>query len=217
MASRRILTAGAATGACAFMGWVGYRWLRKQPTMLGALVRRPGDVGEILPTSTYTCRRMVQLALDGAPSGPVVELGAGTGKSTAEILKLCGHRHVYTCEIDDLLRAVLTARFGGDPRVTIFADAREAERHLNGQQPAAWISYLPFTSLPAEVTAEILQMIQRIGGRLVLIQYTGLREGDLRGQLGDTFRWIRSWRNVPPGRLYLFEVGDQERESHVHA
>lgn len=175
----------------------------KRPTMLGAFLRHPARVGEILPTSRSTSAMMARA---GSPDGLIVELGAGTGRITGEILRYATFgSHVVAFEIDERLRMGLCRRYAGDPRVTIRGDAARLSDYLNGQRPSLVVSALPLTSMSRELRERILSEVARSlapGGMLVQIQYSGVRENDLRAHFGEVWR-LRSWRNVPPAWLYL--------------
>lgn len=177
--------------------------LARRPTMLGAFLRHPARVGEILPTSRYTSAMMARA---GSPDGLIVELGAGTGRITGEILRHAapGSR-VVAFEVDERLRMELCRRYAGDPRVTIRGDAARMLTHLNGQRPSVVISALPLTSMSRELRSRVLAQVAESlapGGMLVQIQYSAVRENDLRAYFGEVSR-LRSWRNVPPAWLYL--------------
>jgi phospholipid N-methyltransferase len=176
---------------------------------LGAFLRSPREVGAILPTS----RRAVSAMLDLAPLGQarlVVELGAGTGAHTRQILeRLPSDGRLVAFELDTGLAAALDEALA-DPRLDVVADsAANVEAHLDGAKADTVVCAVPLTALPAAVRAEILAAAGRIladDGVLVVLQYTPL----LRRQLEEMFgpverRWLPL--NVPPAFAFVCRPG----------
>lgn len=215
LSSRRMVQAGIVTSALA--GCVSFGWLRRQPNMLGAFLRHPRAVGEVRRTAERTARLMVDSGLTNAPPGPVLSLGEGHGKPTLLVLlDGCGSRHVYSCEIDPILRAELLELVAHIPQVTVFSNALDAREILGEQTPAVILCYLPFTSLPQQFAKDLLRVLRDTipegeARKLVLIQYSTLSERRLRQLLGDRFT-VQFFRgNFPPAWLYCFEVAGTRR------
>jgi phospholipid N-methyltransferase len=167
-------------------------------------------VGEFLPTAWGTCETMAREALpatvNDAGNGAFIELGGGTGRSTESMLGVIGSRLLITCEKNPRLRAICSARFRNDTNVIVLADALEVEKYLaeNGIEVAAVVSFLPFTSLPSEVSGQLIEMIKRIGGSLALIQYFRFKEQWLVSNLGQFTRRVRYRWNTPPCNIYVW-------------
>src|SRR4051794_23323498 len=90
--------------------------LAERLRFLRAFIAHPRQVGAILPTSRWAVRDMLDLA-DVPGAGLVVELGAGTGVSTGEVLaRLKPGGRVLALEIDPRLAKILEERFP-DPRL----------------------------------------------------------------------------------------------------
>ncbi len=84
---------------------------------LRAFVANPRQVGAILPTSRWAVRDMLDLA-DVPRAELVVELGAGTGVQTGEILARLGpNARLVALEIDPDLAKLLDERYD-DPRTS---------------------------------------------------------------------------------------------------
>lgn len=158
----------------------------------------------MLPTS----RRTVRATLDMAPVAQarcVVELGAGTGAYTREILPRLGpNGRLLSFEIDPALAAGLE-RDLPDPRLTVVADsAANLEAHLDGERPEVIVSALPFTSLAPRVREEILATARRVlaqDGVILVLQYSPFMQRNLRRTFDSVQRRISS-RNVPPAVLF---------------
>src|SRR4030095_217518 len=114
---------------------------------LRAFAANPRQVGAILPTSRLAVRDMLHMAALRRAS-PRVELGAGTGSQTGEILARMGpDARLVALEIDPRLAKLLDERFE-DPRLQVVCDAAEnLEHHLNGAKADVLVCALPFTSL----------------------------------------------------------------------
>ena len=171
---------------------------------LRSFVAHPRMVGAVLPTS----RRAVRDMLDLAPipsAAQLVELGAGTGVYTAELLdRMAPDASLLAFEIDARMAAQL-ARQIPDRRLRVVNDSAEAlEAQLGGRRADAIVSGLPFTSLPLAARNAILDAAQRAlapDGTLLVLQYSPLIQGELQRRFGSVRRRI-SPLNVPPAFLY---------------
>jgi phospholipid N-methyltransferase len=171
---------------------------------LRAFVANPRQVGAVLPTSRSAVRDMLDLAdLPGADL--VVELGAGTGSQTAEILaRLRPGARLVALEIDQALADLLSARYD-DPRLRVVCGSAEhLTDHLDGERADVVVCALPFTSLEQGLRRRILDQLPRAlspTGTAVVIQYSPLIEAELRRRFGSVQRRI-SMLNVPPAWLF---------------
>ena len=182
--------------------------MRQQVTdrlrFLRAFVANPRQVGAVLPTSRSAVRDMLDLAeLRGADL--VVELGAGTGSQTGEILsRLRPDARLLALEIDQALADLLAARYD-DPRLQIVCGSAEhLEDHLDGRRADVVVCALPFTSLEQPLRRRILDQLPRAlspRGSVVVIQYSPLIEAELRRRFGSVRRRV-SMLNVPPAFLF---------------
>jgi len=183
--------------------------LGERRRFLRSFLAGPGRVGAVLPTS----RRTVRDTLDMAPiagASCVVELGAGTGPYTREILaRLGANGRLLAFEVDPALAGAL-ARDLADPRLQVIADsAATLEARLDGQRPEVIVSALPFTSLPAGLRTEILAAARRVladDGVLLVLQYSWFVQRDLERTFGSVQRRY-SPLNVPPAVLFACRPG----------
>lgn len=178
--------------------------LAERRRFLRSFLATPARVGAVLPTS----RRTVRATLDMAPVAEarcVVELGAGTGPYTREILaRLGSHGRLLSFEIDPALAGALT-RDLRDPRLTVVAEsALKLESHLDGQRADVIVSALPFTSLPAGVRTQILTVARRSladAGVMLVLQYSPFVQRELEQTFGSVERRV-SALNLPPAVLF---------------
>jgi len=178
--------------------------LRERRRFLRCFLATPKRVGAVLPTSRRTVRATLDMARV-AEARFVVELGAGTGPYTREILRRLGPQgRLLSFEIDPALAAAL-AQSSSDPRLTVVADsAANLEAHLEGQRPEVIVSALPFTSLPSTLRGEILAVARRVlaaDGVMLVLQYSPLMQRNLERTFGSVERCL-SPRNVPPAVLF---------------
>src|ERR1700760_1472457 len=113
---------------------------------LKALITRPKSIGAVLPSSPALGAAMARQI---SCSGPVLELGPGTGAITAAILEHGTPPETLTCvEYDGDFAQHLKTRF---PRVNVVqGDAFELEKTLAAPhiQFAAVLSGLPLLNFP---------------------------------------------------------------------
>jgi phospholipid N-methyltransferase len=169
-----------------------------------SFLAHPRQVGAILPTSKRAVRDMLDMA-NFAQARCVVELGAGTGVYTEEILtRLHPEARFLAFEVDPDLVATLDGRFE-DPRVRVINDSAEnVEQYLDGVKVDIIVSGLPFTSLPEPVKRNIFEQITQVlapEGIMVAIQYSTMVQRDLKRVFASVRRRV-SPLNVPPAFLF---------------
>ena len=100
--------------------------------LLRAFVANPRQVGAVLPTSRWAVRDMLDLG-DVPNAKLVVELGAGTGVQTGELLDRLGpEAELVAVEIDPKLAELLAGKYR-DPRLHVVCDSAEnLGEHLDG-------------------------------------------------------------------------------------
>jgi phosphatidylethanolamine/phosphatidyl-N-methylethanolamine N-methyltransferase len=176
-------------------------------------LRDPMGVGLPFPSSPWTARRLARAALDAAipGSGPVLELGAGTGAVTQALVDLgCPVSYIVAVEQDPELCRSLEQRFPG--LQVLQGDALALSRTVaRGEVSSARvvISGLPMRAIPTAAAARCYGDafdVMPPGG--AIIQYTyGLRPPvDPRAvepALEATFVG-REWRNFPPMGIWRY-------------
>ena len=180
------------------------RSVGERARFLRSFLRNPRQVGSILPTSGRAVRDMLDMApVDRARL--VVELGAGTGPHTRELLRrLRPDGELLAFELDAELARGLQATLP-DPRLRVIADsAANLAAHLDGRRPEVIVSALPFTSLPTAVRHEVLRVARAVladDGVMLVLQYSPLVQRDLERNFARVTRRL-SLLNVPPAVLF---------------
>ncbi len=172
--------------------------------LLRAFAANPRQVGAVLPTSRTAVRAMLDLA-DVPSARLVVELGAGTGVATGELLdRLGAGARLVAVEIEPQLARRLADRFP-DPRLQVVSgSAEDVTAHLGGERADVVVSMLPFTSLEAGLRRRLLDVLPRTlrpGGTALVIQYSPLVLGELRRRFASVRTRVTPW-NVPPALLF---------------
>ena len=171
--------------------------LRLQPderlAFLQGFLRRPQQVGSVIPSSRFLERRLVALA-DVKLAKLVVELGPGTGGTTRALL------------------AALLKR-ESDPRLIVHhGSAEQLAEVLAAYQldaPDAVISGIPFSTIPPAVGARIIESIRAAlapSGCFVAYQVRGTVAELARPVLGAPDVTIELL-NIPPVRVFRWHAG----------
>lgn len=183
--------------------------LRDSLQFLRGFVRHPAQVGSIVPSSHHLEQRLVRSARI-SDARVVVELGPGTGGTTAAFLQaMCPSAQLLAIELDSefhqhLLTAIHDPRFnlelGSAERLADFLAARWMPA------PDAIISGIPFSTMPPEVSDRLAATIARVlrpGGRFVAYQVRAHVAGFMSPYLGQP---DKCWEvmNMPPVRVYTW-------------
>lgn len=184
--------------------------LRPQPdnrlAFLGGFLRKPREVGSIIPSSRFLERRIVRTAgIEDAKV--VVELGPGTGGTTRALLRaMRPDAKLVAIEINPGFAALLER--WDDPRLIVHAgDAGDIRATLEAHGlPAAdaVLSGIPFSTMPREVGLEILHNVHgalRPGGAFVAYQVRD-RVCTLGREVFGPAQVQKELRNFPPMRVY---------------
>lgn len=169
-------------------------------SFLGSLLRHPRTIGTLSPASPFTAKRVA----DALPAGAkrVLELGAGDGALTREILKrLPPDGRLLAVELRPELARALEAL--GDPRLTVFeGDARQAREEAQRRDLVPFdviVSSLPFALFDEATRAKVLDDAHDLlapGGVLIVCQHapTLLPELKRRFEVDTSFEPL----NLPP-------------------
>ena len=186
------------------------RAVNERLQFFSAFLRNPTTVGSLLPSSPALAREMVR-DCDLRNARTVVELGAGTGPFTREILSRIGRDTLFIAiELDEKSVASLRREF---PNAHIYNESAAnlpgcLERH--GRQRADFIvSGLPWGSLPEGPADDILEAVftsLEEGGSFITFSYVhsrmlpGIRR--FRRRVKRHFSSVSTspvvWNNVPP-------------------
>ena len=177
--------------------------------------RDPVAVGLPFASSYWTARRLAQAVHDAAipGSGPILELGAGTGAVTEALIETgCAVDQLVVVERDAELCGSLERRFSG--LQVLHGDALELGGVLAGARiPSVGVvlSGLPMRVVPPQAAAHCYsQAFQRMPPGGAIIQYTyGFRppvDPDEAVLKLDTTFVGREWRNLPPMGIWSYRL-----------
>ena len=177
------------------------------PLFLNQLLRRPHEIVALAPSSEALAREMA--AQLPALEGPVIELGAGTGKITRALLDAgVPPADLHAIEMQPEFAAYLEATF---PEIAVYRSKAQEMRSVAPKNARAVVSGLPFLSMPNRVQEAILSATREIlapGGAFVQFTYgpTPPIAETLRINMGLEWRKSRRiWNNLPPARVYTFQ------------
>ncbi|MFM8982547.1 MAG: class I SAM-dependent methyltransferase [Spartobacteria bacterium] len=179
-----------------------------------AMMRSPGSVGALWPSSPFLAKAMVRASsIENARH--VLELGPGTGAFTGEILSSLSHGANFSAiEIDPELAKAMSKKF---PRAKVIAGcATRLGEHLateNVAPPDAILSGLPWTVFDEDLQTSILSQIHSVlrdGGVFSTFAYYGphrLKGGQafrrkLEKAFGSVERSPVVLRKFPPAFIY---------------
>lgn len=178
------------------------------------VLRRPLQMGAILPSSPQLARRMVELACI-EPGQLIVELGAGSGAFTREIVARHPDNPLLLLEPGHELAAGLRRKFPQAVVSTALAQdlGRVLTEHNLGPVDRV-ISGLPWSLWKRPVQEQVLGAITPLmskDGRLVTFHYVHARELGLirttRSLLRGSFALVHDspivWANVPPAYVHI--------------
>ncbi|HKJ25835.1 MAG TPA: methyltransferase [Myxococcota bacterium] len=177
---------------------------------LRGFLRKPKEVGSIIPSSRFLERRIIGSAEVGK-ARVVVELGPGTGGTTRALLRaMAPDARLLAIEINPRFVRHLRTQVA-DARLTVLeGSAADVGRVLaaEGLEGADVIlSGIPFSTMPRPLGLEILGAVRealRPGGRFVAYQFRDRVEALGREVLGRP-KIQTEIRNVPPMRVYTWE------------
>jgi phosphatidylethanolamine/phosphatidyl-N-methylethanolamine N-methyltransferase len=175
---------------------------------LSSWLRHPLKMGAIAPSGAALTRAMAA-EVDPSRSGPVIELGPGTGVATKALLGIgiAPERLVlveYSREFCDLLRERYPAA------TVVQGDAYRLRQTLAGivhEPAAAIVSGLPLLTRPLLVRVRLLESAFRLlgpGAPFVQFSYGLAAPIPARPGRYSVTGSRRIWQNVPPARVWVY-------------
>jgi len=172
----------------------------------GKFLAKGRGISSAVPSSKAMVRGVLR-HVDFSRPGTIVELGAGTGPVTAEIMERLGPQHRFVAvENDGDFCEVLRRRF---PDLTLLhTDApRVAEplSHLGVQRVDYVISGLPTPNLPPAGMVRLWRWLRQSltpSGVFVQITVAPFIYRAFYERLFHDVRYQMVWLNVPPGGIY---------------
>lgn len=182
---------------------------RSRLRFLRGFLRHPAQVGSVIPSSHQLEQRLVRDACVST-ARIVVELGPGTGGTTAAFLKaMAPSARLLAIELDpDFYRHLKDTI--NDPRFMLeLSSADRLEELLKKhslQAPDAIVSGMPFSTMPSGVSGRIAATVAHVlqpGGRFITYQVRAHVAGYVSPYLGEP---EKQWEmlNVPPVRVFTW-------------
>lgn len=183
-------------------------------TFFREFTRDPVQLGAVAPSGEVLAKLMIECA-DLKPDQVIVELGAGTGPMTAEILRARPEGPFVALEPNPQLAELLRQRF---PHVRVeqrYAQQLRAILTEMGQTRAdRVVSSLPWAIWSEPLQNEIFDAILDVlapDGVMVTFGYVHAQPlpaaKRLRAQLASRFETVElspiAWRNIPPARVFV--------------
>ena len=192
--------------------------LRKEPRFrfddevrfIASWLQNPLRVGAVSPSGRPLARALAA-AVDPSISGPVVELGPGTGPVTEALIERgIAPERLVLVEHDPDFCAMLRRRF---PAATVVqGDAYALGDTLAGivRAPvAAIVSSLPLMTRPLSVRARLLLAAMRLlrrGAPFVQFTYAATAPIPSRHRRYRISSTPRIWMNLPPARVWVYRA-----------
>ncbi|MBX3651440.1 MAG: hypothetical protein KF771_08695 [Burkholderiales bacterium] len=186
-------------------------------SLLRQWLKTPAMVGAILPSSRHLARAMARHA--GA-SNALVELGAGTGTITRELVRQHPGVPLILFEQNSTLASRLHSHF---PHAEIIAECfhQRADRLAQLPERAVFVSSLPFRSLPADIAIPTISALQQLLSghpQRRLIQFTYQPRAPFRAPAGLAWRrYVTVWRNAPPAGIWELAMPDRQSRDDLAA
>lgn len=161
------------------------------------------QTGAIAASSPQLARTMMRV-IDFRQSLSIVELGAGTGSITRQLLRRMNDRsRLRSFEINPVLTTRLERL--SDPRLDIFqAGAESVNRYCPLYSVDYIVSGLPLANMSYAQKSAILDAslaVLKPGGTYIQFQYS-LNDRPLLQQRFREVRWSFTWMNLPPAFVY---------------
>jgi len=172
------------------------------------LIARPKNVGAIAPSSPALARAIAQ-QIDRAISGPVLELGPGTGVVTEALIERgVAPERITAVEYDADFAKLVQKRF---PKVHVVrGDAFDLATTLGYGEPFAGIvSGLPLLNHPVERRRALIEgALERLKPGAPYVQFSYGTRPPIPAPVGANVRRAAViWFNLPPARVWVYRRG----------
>jgi phosphatidylethanolamine/phosphatidyl-N-methylethanolamine N-methyltransferase len=183
---------------------------RDEFRFIRTLIEKPLSVGAVAPSGKALARVMANY-VDPHATGPIVELGPGTGPVTEALVERgIDPARLTLVEYDPEFCRLLRRRF---PAVNVVqGDAYNLRRTLDGvlrEPAAAFVSGLPLFNKPLKMRLDLLDQafaLMRADAPFVQFTYNAISpiprsHGRVRAEASG-----RVWRNFPPARVWVYRT-----------
>ncbi len=183
---------------------------------LSQFLKRENNVGAIAPSSRLLAKKMMR-AIDFGSDRTFVELGAGTGTITRELLKnMHEDALLFVFETNEVFCERLKRI--DDPRLVVVQGSAEHIKERLGEHGVASVdvvlSSIPFTIIPKEVKDSIMTgAIELLGedGVFFQFQYSLQSYRYFKRLFGEVKLDFMAY-NLPPAFIYHCRVGKELEE-----
>ena len=182
--------------------------LRDEVRFIRSWLDKPISMGAVSPSGRALARTMAGY-VDPAASGPVIELGPGTGPVTAALVKQgIDPARLVLVEFNPSFCRLLRTRF---PEATVIqGDAYRIQHLLGGllrEPAAAVVSGLPLQTKPFKRRLRLMEEafdLMEPGSPLVQFTYAmvspiPMRPADVSAEVSKLI-----WQNLPPARVWVY-------------
>jgi phosphatidylethanolamine/phosphatidyl-N-methylethanolamine N-methyltransferase len=178
---------------------------------LKSWLKNPLRMGAVTPSGPILARKMASY-VDPAGTGPVIELGPGTGPMTAALVaRGVDPSRLVLVEYSIEFCRLLKERY---PQATVVhGDAYALPKTLAGKLSApadALVSGLPLVTRPEPIRLQLLNdafELMRPGAPFIQFTYSVVSPVPLKGATFSAEPSERVWRNIPPARVWVYRRG----------
>ena len=171
-------------------------------------IEKPLHVGAVMPSGRLLARTMAQY-VDANSSGPVVELGPGTGAITSALIERgVDQKRLVLVEYNPGFCALLRDRY---PHARVVqGDAytlRDSLRNVLGAPASAVVSGLPLVTKPMQIRLKLIRdAFQALAPGAPFVQFTYSVAPPIPKSLPgvSTEASERIWMNLPPARVWVY-------------
>lgn len=171
-------------------------------------IDQPKSIGAVLPTSASTAKKMASLISEGC-TGPVLELGPGTGVITQAILdRGVVPENLYSVEYSQSFLPGLRRSFPGVRFLHGDAfDLNAVLPNMGDQKFDAILSGIPLLNFPQEYRVKLLEdLLDRLNPGRPVVQFSYGPRSPIPPNFStytvEPLDWMM--RNVPPARLWVY-------------
>ena len=172
---------------------------------LGQVLKRPREISAIAPSSAMVARAMTQGLED--TTGPIVEIGPGTGVFTKAILdRGVSPERLTLVETNPVFCENLRRKF---PGVTVLNRSGEDIAEIGLTNISAVISGVPMLARPQLQRMIVTPALRVMAPDGTFVQFTYSRNSpitdQMRAELGVSVeKRATVWANLPPARVFVF-------------
>ena len=171
-------------------------------------IEKPLHVGAVMPSGRLLARTMAHY-VDADSSGPVVELGPGTGAITSALIERgVDPKRLVLVEYNPGFCALLRDRYPHAKVVQGDAYAlRDSLRNVLGAPASAVVSGLPLVTKPMQTRLKLIRdAFQALAPGAPCVQFTYSVAPPIPKSLPgvSTEASERIWMNLPPARVWVY-------------